>query len=58
MIEDRFPDFVGAGFLVLCDLISRVILAPVELPPGIITALLGAPFFLSLLRARAKEIVI
>lgn len=49
---------VGAGFLVLCDLLSRTILSPVELPPGIITALLGAPFFLSILRAKAREIVV
>ncbi len=49
---------VGAGFLVLCDLVSRVVLAPVELPPGIITALLGAPFFLSLLRSKAREVVV
>ncbi len=48
----------GAGFLVLCDLISRTIIAPVELPPGIITAMLGAPFFLSLLRAKAKELIV
>lgn len=48
----------GAGFLVLCDLISRIVLAPVELPPGIITALLGAPFFLSILKAKAREIVV
>jgi iron complex transport system permease protein len=48
----------GAGFLVLCDLLSRTILAPVELPPGIITAMLGAPFFLSILRAKAREIVV
>jgi len=39
----------GAAFLVGCDLIARTILAPVELPVGIITALLGGPFFLWLL---------
>lgn len=48
---------LGGGFLVLCDLLSRTIIAPIELPPGIITALLGAPFFLSLLRTKAREIV-
>jgi len=48
----------GAGFLVLCDLVSRIVLAPAELPPGIITAILGAPFFLWLLRARAREMVV
>jgi iron complex transport system permease protein len=39
----------GASFLVLCDLLARTILAPVEIPVGIITALLGGPFFLWLL---------
>jgi iron complex transport system permease protein len=39
----------GAAFLVGCDLIARTVLAPVELPVGIITALLGGPFFLWLL---------
>jgi iron complex transport system permease protein len=39
----------GAAFLVGCDLIARTILAPVELPVGIITALIGGPFFLWLL---------
>jgi iron complex transport system permease protein len=47
---------VGGGFLVLCDLLSRTVMAPVELPPGIITAILGAPFFLSLLRSKGREI--
>lgn len=48
----------GGGFLVICDLASRTVMAPIELPPGIITALLGAPFFLSLLRTKAKEIAV
>jgi iron complex transport system permease protein len=39
----------GAAFLVACDVLARVILAPVELPVGIITALIGGPFFLWLL---------
>jgi iron complex transport system permease protein len=43
----------GAAFLVVCDLIARTILAPVELPVGIITAILGGPFFLWLLFRRA-----
>lgn len=38
--------FGGGCFLVLCDLAARVILAPAEIPIGIITALLGGPFFL------------
>jgi iron complex transport system permease protein len=39
----------GAAFLVLCDLVARTILAPIELPVGIVTALIGGPFFLWLL---------
>jgi iron complex transport system permease protein len=40
---------LGAAFLVGCDLISRTALAPLELPVGIVTALIGGPFFLWLL---------
>jgi iron complex transport system permease protein len=39
----------GASFLVACDLVARTILAPVEVPVGIVTAMLGGPFFLWLL---------
>jgi len=39
----------GAAFLVGCDLIARTVMAPVELPVGIVTALIGGPFFLWLL---------
>jgi iron complex transport system permease protein len=39
----------GAAFLVLCDLLARTVLAPLEIPVGIITALIGGPFFLWLL---------
>jgi iron complex transport system permease protein len=42
----------GAAFLVMCDLIARTILAPVELPVGIVTAVIGGPFFLWLLMRR------
>ena len=37
---------LGGCFLVLCDLLARSILAPAEIPIGIITALIGGPFFL------------
>jgi iron complex transport system permease protein len=43
----------GAAFLIGCDLVARTIFAPVELPVGIVTALLGGPFFLWLLLRRA-----
>lgn len=42
----------GAIFLVICDTISRIAIAPSELPIGVITALIGAPLFLYLLRGR------
>jgi len=41
---------LGAAFLVLADLVARVAVAPAELPIGVITALVGAPFFLVVLR--------
>jgi iron complex transport system permease protein len=40
----------GAIIVMLCDLIGRTILSPIELPVGVIMSLLGAPFFLYLLR--------
>jgi len=40
----------GPSLLLLADLLARLLLAPAELPLGIVTALLGAPFFLWLLR--------
>ncbi len=44
----------GAILLLLADLLARLALAPAELPIGIVTALIGAPFFLYLLlRGRA-----
>ena len=42
----------GAAFLVGCDVVARTLLAPVEIPVGIITALIGGPFFLWLLVRR------
>lgn len=41
---------LGAVFLVLADLLGRVILAPKEIPSGLVVALLGAPYFLWLMR--------
>jgi iron complex transport system permease protein len=40
----------GAGFLVLADLVARTLIAPSEMPVGVVTALLGGPFFLYLMR--------
>ncbi|MEE9367606.1 MAG: iron ABC transporter permease [Pontiella sp.] len=39
----------GGIFLVICDTLARTLIAPVEMPVGVITALLGGPFFIALL---------
>jgi iron complex transport system permease protein len=44
----------GASFLIICDLIARTAFGAVELPVGIITAIIGAPIFLWLLFRRAR----
>jgi len=44
----------GATFLILADLGARIVLAPQELPVGIITAAVGSPFFLILLRRQRR----
>ncbi|HXG57224.1 MAG TPA: iron ABC transporter permease [Vicinamibacterales bacterium] len=42
----------GAAFLIACDVLARTIMSPLELPVGVITALIGGPFFLWLLVRR------
>lgn len=42
----------GAAFLVLADLVARTVIAPAEVPVGVVTAVVGAPAFLVLLRRR------
>jgi len=44
--------FLGAAFLVLCDTAARTVFAPTEIPVGVITALLGGPFFIALLKRK------
>ncbi|MFC1951210.1 FecCD family ABC transporter permease [Chloroflexota bacterium] len=46
----------GSIFLILADLLARTLLAPQEIPLGIITAFFGAPFFLYLLRTKKRMI--
>ncbi len=43
----------GAAFLVLCDLAARTVMSPLEIPVGVVTALIGGPFFLWLLVKRS-----
>ncbi|WP_230460343.1 FecCD family ABC transporter permease [Sansalvadorimonas verongulae] len=47
---------LGASLLLLADVIARVVVSPAELPIGIVTALLGAPFFMSLLLKQRSRI--
>jgi iron complex transport system permease protein len=42
--------FLGAAFLVICDTAARTLFSPTEIPVGVITALLGGPFFIFLLK--------
>lgn len=44
----------GSGFLIIADLVARTIISPVELPIGVITALIGAPVFAVILMKRRK----
>ena len=46
----------GGAFMVLADLAARTALAPAELPIGVVTAFLGAPFFVLVLRTSRREI--
>jgi len=48
--------FLGAAFLVLCDTAARTLLYPTEIPVGVITALLGGPFFIALLKRKPGEL--
>jgi len=45
----------GAFFLLISDILARILMAPQELPVGIITAIFGAPFFLFILRKSRKQ---
>jgi iron complex transport system permease protein len=47
---------LGGVFLVWVDVLSRVLVAPTELPVGIVTALIGAPFFVVLMRRRGAVV--
>jgi len=46
----------GAAFLAVCDAVARTVLAPAEVPVGVITALLGGPFFIWLLRSKRRSL--
>ena len=45
---------LGAGFLVLADVVARTVMSPAELPIGVVTMFFGAPFFAVLLRTSRR----
>jgi len=47
--------FTGAGFLIFCDMLARTVIAPVELPVGVITGILGGSIFIYALSRRLFE---
>jgi iron complex transport system permease protein len=49
---------LGASLLLLADIISRMVVAPAELPIGIVTAILGSPVFLWILLRRRNFVSI
>ncbi len=46
----------GAIFLILADLVARTVMAPTEVPIGVVTAICGVPFFLYLLRRKKRAV--
>jgi iron complex transport system permease protein len=46
----------GGAFLCVCDTLARTVIAPTEIPVGVLTALAGGPFFIWLLRSRRKSL--
>jgi iron complex transport system permease protein len=47
---------LGGAFLCICDTLSRTVLAPTEIPVGVLTALAGGPFFIWMLRSRRRSL--
>jgi iron complex transport system permease protein len=50
-----YSALIGGVFLVMSDVAARLVLRPIELPVGIMTALIGGPFFMYLVRRRVKR---
>ncbi len=46
----------GGAFLILCDALARTVLAPTEIPVGVVTAMLGGPFFIWLLKSKRRSL--
>jgi iron complex transport system permease protein len=49
---------VGGAFLAVADTVARTVLAPAEIPVGVVTALAGGPFFLYLLMAKREKLAL
>lgn len=47
---------MGSGLLLMSDTVARIIIAPTELPVGIVTSLIGVPFYIYLVLRRSKHI--
>jgi iron complex transport system permease protein len=47
---------VGAAFLAACDTIARTVLVPAEIPVGVVTSLIGGPFFIWMLRSKRRSL--
>ncbi|MCG8349714.1 MAG: iron ABC transporter permease, partial [Chloroflexales bacterium] len=50
-----YAALLGAIFLIVSDVAARLVLRPTELPVGVMTALIGGPFFVYLVRWRVKR---
>src|SRR5215470_15857594 len=48
--------FLGAAFLVVCDTLARTVMAPAEIPVGVLTSALGGPYFIWLLRSNRRKL--
>lgn len=48
--------FVGAGFMIFSDMVARMVAQPSEIPVGIITAIIGAPYFVFILFYRQRKV--
>jgi iron complex transport system permease protein len=53
-----FSVLIGANFMLLCDLIARLVYPPVGLPIGIITSLCGIPFFIWIINSKRYRFVV
>lgn len=49
---------LGAAFVALCDVFARTVLAPVEIPVGVITSLIGGPFFIWMLSSYRRGLTV